>query len=242
MDGELGRVLDLLEQHGAHDNTLAMFYSEQGISAPFAKWTLYDAGVKTSLVVRWSNRVPAGETSSALLQINDLLPTWIEAAGGVPAPEIEGRSMLNLLLEAGQRHRDVVYGIQTTTGINANLEPYPIRSIRDERFKLIWNLVPDNRFTNLITEQGSDGFYFSWRDRGETDAHARALFERYQHRPEFEFFDLEADPHELTNLAEMAEHRERIAAMLEQLQAWMQDQGDLGLQTEIEAPQRQGPP
>lgn len=240
MDGELGRVLDLLEQHGAQENTLAMFYSEQGISGPFAKWTLYDAGVRTSLVVRWSNRVPAGRTSSALLQINDLLPTWIEAAGGIPAPEIEGRSMLSLLLEAGPRHRDVVYGIQTTTGINANLEPYPIRSIRDERFKLIWNLVPDNRFTNLITEQGSDGFYFSWRDLGETDAHARALFERYQHRPEFEFFDLEADPHEMTNLAEMAEHRERIAAMLEQLQTWMRDQGDQGLQTEIEAPTRQG--
>lgn len=240
MDGELGRILDLLEQHGADENTLTMFYTEQGIGAPFAKWSLYDAGVRASLVVRWDHRVPAGRTSSALLQANDLLPTWIEAAGGVPAPEIEGQSMLDLLLEAGSEHRDVVYGIQTTTGISANLEPYPIRSIRDERYKLVWNLVPGNRFTNLITEQGNGGFYFSWRDLGETDAHARELFERYQHRPEFEFFDLEADPHEMTNLAEVAEHRERIAGMLERLQAWMRDQGDLGLQTEIEAPTRQG--
>ena len=240
MDGELGRILDLLEQHKAHENTLTMFYTEQGIGAPFAKWSLYDAGVRASLVVRWNDRVPAGRTSSALLQVNDLLPTWIEAAGGVPAPGIEGRSMLDLLLEAGPEHRDDIYGIQTTTGINANLEPYPIRSIRDERYKLIWNLVPGNRFTNLITEQGNGGFYFSWRDLGETDARARELFERYQHRPEFEFFDLEADPHELTNLAEMAEHQERIAAMLEQLQAWMRDQGDLGLQTEMEVPTRQG--
>ena len=240
MDGELGRVLDLLERHGAHENTLAMFHTEQGIGGPFAKWTLYDAGVRASLVVRWHDRVPAGRTSSALLQTNDLLPTWIEAAGGVPAPEIEGGSMLDLLLGAGPEHREVVYGIQTTTGINANLEPYPIRSIRDERYKLIWNLVPGNRFTNLVTEQGNGGFYFSWRDLGETDAHARELFERYQRRPEFEFFDLEADPHEMTNLAELAEHRERTAAMLERLQAWMRDQGDLGLQTEIEAPARQG--
>ena len=34
MDGQLGQVLDLLEQHGALDNTLTMFYSEQGISGP----------------------------------------------------------------------------------------------------------------------------------------------------------------------------------------------------------------
>ena len=43
-----------------------------------------------SLVARWSRRIPAGETSAALLQINDLLPTWIEAAGGAVPPEIEG--------------------------------------------------------------------------------------------------------------------------------------------------------
>ena len=242
MDGQLGQVLDLLEEHAAHQNTLTMFYSEQGISGPLAKWTLYEAGIRTSLVARWSRRIPAGRTSGALLQINDLLPTWIEAAGGAVPPEIEGRSMLGLLLEPGPKHRDVVYGIQTTTGIIANVAPYPIRSIRDERYKLIWNIAYENRFTNLVTEENRDGFYFSWRDAAETDPAAQALYERYQHRPEFEFFDLEADPHEMTNLAEAPDHRERIAALHARLQAWMDDQGDLGLQTEIEAPQHQSRP
>ena len=163
MDGELGRILDLLEQHGAHEDTLTMFYSEQGISGPFAKWTLYDAGVRSSLVVRWNHRVPAGATSSALLQINDLLPTWIEAAGGVPAPEIEGRSMLDLLLEAGPVHRDVVYGIQTTTGIVANLGTLS-RSDRSARaLTTDLDLVPVNRFTNPH-HQGQRRLLFSWRD------------------------------------------------------------------------------
>ena len=242
MDGQLGQVLDLLREHAAHENTLTMFYSEQGISGPLAKWTLYEAGIRTSLVARWSRRIPSGETSAALLQINDLLPTWIEAAGGAVPPEIEGESMLHLLLEPGPKHREVVYGIQTTTGILANLEPYPIRSIRDERHKLIWNMAHENRFTNLVTEENRDGFYFSWRDAAETDPAAQALYERYQHRPEFEFFDLAEDPHELNNLAESPAHRERRAALHERLQAWMKDQGDLGLQTEIEAPQHQSRP
>jgi len=239
MDGQLGRVLDLLETHGAHENTLTMFYSEQGISGPLAKWTLYEAGIRTSLIARWSRRIPAGRTSAALLQINDLLPTWIEAAGGSPAPEIEGRSMLGLLLEPGPKHRDFVYGIQTTTGIIANLEPYPIRSIRGERYKLIWNLAHENRFTNLVTEENRDGFYFSWRDAAETDPAARELYQRYQYRPEFEFFDLHTDPHELTNLADAPEHGERIQGLLGKLRAWMTDQGDRGLETELEARQHQ---
>ena len=242
MDGQLGQVLDLLREHAAHENTLTMFYSEQGISGPLAKWTLYEAGIRTSLVARWSRRIPTGRTSAALLQINDLLPTWIEAAGGAVPTEIEGRSMLDLLLEPGPKHRDVVYGVQTTTGIIANLEPYPIRSVRDDRYKLIWNIAHENRFTNLVTEENRDGFYFSWRDAGETDPAAKALYERYQRRPEFEFFDLEADPHELSNLAHDPSHKERLAAMHARLRAWMEDQGDLGLQTEIEAPQHQSRP
>jgi len=242
MDGQLGQVLDLLEEHAAHENTLTMFYSEQGISGPLAKWTLYEAGIRTSLVARWSRRIPAGRTSTALLQINDLLPTWIEAAGGAVPPEIEGSSMLDLLLEPGPKHRDAVYGVQTTTGIIANLEPYPIRSIRDQRYKLIWNIAHENRFTNLVTEENRDGFYFSWRGAGETDPAAKALYERYQHRPEFEFFDLEDDPHELMNLASDPAHRGRIEELHEQLQAWMEDQGDSGLQTEIEAPAHQTRP
>ena len=240
MDDQLGRVLNLLDRHGQDENTLTLFYTEQGMGAPFAKWTLYDAGVRGSLVARWTGRIPAGQTSAALLQVNDLLPTWIEVAGGQPAPEIEGESMLDVLLNARSEHRDVVYGIQTSVGIVSNLEPYPIRSIRNDRYKLIWNLAPENRFTNIVSEDNNGGFFESWRDRAATDAHARALVERYQHRPEFEFYDLQADPNELINLADLPEHEERIGALRTLLEAWMEDQGDEGLATENAALQRQG--
>ena len=235
MDDQLGRILDLLDRHGQDESTLTMFYTEQGMGAPLAKWTLYDAGVRGSLVARWPGQVPAGQTSAALLQVNDLLPTWIELAGGQPAPEIEGEGMLDVLLNARSEHREVVYGIQTSVGIVANLEPYPIRSIRNDRYKLIWNLAHENRFTNIVTENNNGGFFESWRDRAAADARARVLVERYQHRPEFEFFDLQTDPHELTNVADRPEHEERIAALRTLLEAWMEDQGDEGLATENEA-------
>ena len=240
MDDQLGRLLDLLDRHGQDENTLTMFYTEQGMGAPFAKWTLYDAGVRGSLVARWAGRIPVGQTSAALLQINDLLPTWIEVAGGQPAPEIEGEGMLDVLLNARPEHREVVYGIQTSVGILANLQPYPIRSIRNDRYKLIWNLAHENRFTNIVTENNNGGFFESWRDRAAADARARVLVERYQHRPEFEFYDLQADPHELTNVADLPEHEERMAALRTMLEAWMEDQGDEGLATENEALEHQG--
>ncbi len=232
MDGQLGQVLDRLEQYAQQDNTLIMFYTEQGMSAPFAKWTLYDAGVRGSLVVRWRGRIAPGRTSNALLQINDLLPTWIEAAGVWPAPDLEGHSLFPLLLAPDipndeLQHHEFVYGIHTTTGILNAQEPYPIRSIRDQRYKLIWNLAPEDRFTNIITETGSDGFFYSWRALSSTDERARELVTRYQHRPELEFYDLEADPHEQVNLAGRAEYLDRQETMHRRLRAWMEEQDAL---------------
>ena len=235
LDDEFGSVLRILENNGVADDTLTMFYNEQGMAAPLVKATLYEAGVRGSLIARWGDRIPAGRTTDALVQINDLLPTWIEAAGGEPAPAIEGRSFLHLLLEPGPGHRDVVYGIHTNTGQVANLDPYPIRSIRDRRYKLIWNLAHENRVTNQFTERDHVGFYFSWRARAETDAYARTLVERYERRPEFEFYDLQEDPHETINLADAEEHGQHVADLLERLRAWMEDQGDKGLETELEA-------
>ncbi len=55
-------------------------------------------------------------------------------------------------------------------------------------------------------------------------------------------FVLEVDPYEMTNLANAPGYGERIEAMLSQLRAWMEDQGDRGLQTEVEAPQHRSRP
>ena len=239
MDAQLGRALDLLEERGLELNTLTMFFTEQGMGAPFAKWTLYDAGVRGSLVARWPGRIPAGQESAALIQVNDLLPTWIEVAGGWSPAAVEGRSLLSVLLDPTAEHREVVYGIQTTTGILSALEPYPIRSIRDRRYKLIWNLAPDNAFTNILTEESRSGIFSSWR--ASADPGAQQLVTRYQHRPELELYDLEADPHELDDLASSPGHRERLREMLQQLKQWMAEQGDEGLRTEVEAPSHQVP-
>lgn len=240
MDAQLGQVLDRLEQHAQYNNTLIMFYTEQGMGAPFAKWTLYDAGVRGSLVARWRNRIAPGRMSSALLQVNDLLPTWIEAAGAWPAPDMEGRSLLPLLLASDDEllHREFVYGVHATAGVPIARTPYPIRSIRDRRYKLIWNLAPENRFTNVIAE---NGFFDSWRALSSTDERARELLTRYRRRPELEFYDLETDPHEQINLAGRAEYLDRQEAMHRRLRTWMEERGDEGLATELQAPDRQAP-
>ncbi|MBN4046838.1 DUF4976 domain-containing protein, partial [bacterium AH-315-P07] len=128
-----------------------------------------------------------------------------------------------------------IYGIQTTVGINQARQAYPIRSITDGRYKLIWNLLPENKFTNIVTEIDRCEYFQSWRALAKTDAHARDLVTRYQIRPQFELYDLNADPDELHNISNRPEHSDRIAVLHKKLQQWMTDQGDQGIPTEMEA-------
>ena len=77
----------------------------------------------------------------------------------------------------------------------ANLAPYPSRSIRDERYKLIWNMSarrtgsrtssPSRTATASTSRGGSAGRPMPGRG---------SCYERYQHRPELEFFDLSGGP------------------------------------------------
>jgi hypothetical protein len=67
----------------------------------------------------------------------------------------------------------------------------------------------------------------------ENDPVVAKLASRYHTRPELEFFDLETDPYEMENLASDPAHASRITALRKQLDAWMVQQGDEGMVTEL---------
>ena len=67
------------------------------------------------------------------------------------------------------------------------------------------------------------------------DATAKELVGKYHFRPEFELFDCDADPLEMTNLADKPEYKRIVDRLHGKLQDWMTAQGDLGVQTELDA-------
>lgn len=234
MDQEVGRTLDLLDEQGLTDNTAFIYTSDQGPQLPHAKWELYDYGINVPLIVRWPDAVEAGHVSEAMVSSVDVLPTLIELAGGTPPSDLDGQSFLPVLRQETDQHRDVVYGTHTRDGM---MNYYPIRAIRNERYKYIWNLAPERVFTNHITnsnqfrERGGAGLFNSWMEKANRDEEARKRLRFYQQRPEEELYDLKKDPHELHNRADdtaLQEVKDRLHA---QLQHWMGRQNDEGRTT-----------
>lgn len=232
-DGQLGFLLETLDEAGLNHDTIVIYASEQGAALPFAKWTLYDAGVRSALIVRWPPEIAAGATSGAMIEYVDVVPTLLAASGGEEIG-LDGLSFLDVLRAEHDSHREYVFGIQTTRGIIHGPD-YPIRSIRSRRHKLILNLASQNTFASTITHAPRDAVFESWWDANPERARA------YGERPAVEFYDLEADPWERRNIAEDPAHAERIAGMRRVLDEWMKSVGDQGLETERDALRHMNP-
>ncbi|KAA5541786.1 sulfatase [Roseiconus nitratireducens] len=229
-DDQVGQLLQMLDKHQLSDNTLVMVVSEQGNSMPFAKWTCYDNGLQSAMVVRWPGKVKPGSVTDAMVEYVDVTPTFVDAAGGTPAPALDGKSMMGVLTGATDEHKQYVYGIMTTKGIINGNDSYPIRSVRSRTHKLILNLQPDQTFTNACTK--SPEFLSMVEAAKDGDEPSERAVLRYQHRPAVEFYDVINDPLEMHNLADHPEFADEIAVLRKELESWMKSQGDQGVETE----------
>lgn len=251
LDTQVGALMKLLDESGQSESTLVLFVSEQGCSLPFGgKWSLYDTGVRTSAIVRYPPLVKAGTRSTALMQYVDVVPTFIELAGADPAaidtgcPDaagqrgFDGRSFVSVLTGATTTLRDHIYAQHTTVGVIGYKEPYPSRMVRDTRYKLIRNLAPENTFTIGGIHKGQP--IESWQEDAKSDPRLAARVQWLFKRPGEELYDLETDPFEMNNLAADPAKAEIKARLQAELDAWMKQQGDKGMETEMLAPARQG--
>lgn len=234
-DGQVGQLLSLLDKHGLAENTVVMVVSEQGNSMPFAKWTCYDNGLQSAMVVRWPGKIKAGSVSDAMVEYVDVTPTFLDIAGGESSEQVDGKSFRRVLLGDATEHKQYVFGEMTTRGIINGNACYPIRSVRSRSHKLIVNFQHDQEFTNACTK--SREFVSMVKAASEGDQHAAAVVKRYQYRPEIEFYDVGKDPLEMNNLAGDPRYADEIAALRSQLDGWMKSQGDQGVETELVANQ-----
>ena len=237
-DSQVGEIVELLEKHKLADNTMVMVVSEQGNAFPFAKWTCYDHGLQSAMIVRWPGKVKAGSETDAMVEYVDVTPTFIDVAGGKPIAPVDGKSFLPVLRGKTDAHKEHVFGIMTTRGIINGTDAYAIRSVRDARYKLILNLNHESKFTNACTKMP---LFLSMVAKAETgDATAKRLVHNYHHRPAVELFDLKKDPLEMSNLAGQTDLKKVQINLRAKLEAWMKAQGDKGVATELKAKERQG--
>lgn len=193
MDTGLGRVLDRIEKLGLNDNTIIVFFSDNGGNMydfadgalPTHNWPLrqgkasvYEGGTRVPCVVVWPGKTSPGTVSDGLLSSVDFYPSLLEMTGLTPVPgEIMDGVSQTTLFQGGASARTNVF------------VHYPHSTPATGTFAGCW------------VRQGN------WKL-------IRFFYDNPDSTHRYELYNLAADPHEMTNLAD---HNPALVTQLDAL-------------------------
>ncbi len=254
IDQGVGRLVEILKAAGLYDKTLIVFTSDHGMAFAGGKTTVYEGGLRVPMVVRDPYVEKRGVESDALISHVDITPTLLEFAGGLnpktngPKDPIDvkqywkerdvamldnrdggkafhsyqGKSWLHCLSQPDQPHHETIFASHTFHEIQMY---YPMRVIRDSKYKLIWNIaypLPYPFASDLWVAS-------SWQAqlaKGADAPYGNTTVGRDIQRPEFELFDIAADPDETTNLATSPGHADVLETYQAKLKAMQKEMDD----------------
>lgn len=222
MDGDMGKMIAELEKRGLMENTIVVFLSDNGMPFPRAKGTLYDSGIQTPLVFMWNHKIkPGTKHSNGLVSTIDLAPTLLDLAGIEIPGHMYGSGFKELLFDNFKRGSEFVFSERNWH----DTDEY-IRSVRSEKYKLIYNAyyeLPHGTSMDLSTS-------LSWYDLKKEQREGRLKKEQNQvfqcPRAMVEIYDLETDPNELDNVADKAEYREPGRKLADRMVEWQKKTND----------------
>ncbi len=152
LDDGIGRVLTALDETGLAENTIVVFTSDNGGSLRHAqnndpwrdgKQSHYDGGLRVPFMVRWPGKVEAGSQSDNAGLVFDLFPTFQQAAGATPSPELDAVSLLPVLAGGEIETPRDLYFVRREGGIRYGGKSYHAL-IRDE-----WKLLQNDPYSPL---------------------------------------------------------------------------------------------
>lgn len=227
VDRQVGQLLQQLEDDGLAENTIVFFIGDHGRCHIRGKQFLYEAGVRIPLIVRWPKHIQAGSVSDELVSSLDICQTIVKLAGAKPAHELHGLYLFGNDLPARKYvhfNRDKMDDTHDA-----------MRAVRSDRYKLIHNLMPERAYCQLNEYKERQYPILALMNVLNMQGKLNPIQARFMAaaKPEFELYDLQADPHEINNLADDPRHAETKAELLAEINRWREDVNDVGVTEEF---------
>ncbi len=223
LDRKVGAVLTRLEEDGLADNTIVVFMGDHGRCHVRGKQWLYEGGIHIPLIIRWPEKIKAGQVNDNLISAIDISATSLHFAGIDPPEHMEGQVFW------GPNAEERRYIIAARDRCDETVDR--IRCVRTKRFKYIRNYHPERPYLQLnrYKEKQYPVLRLMRRlhEQGElTPEQEKLMADR---RPKEELYDLRSDPHELYNLADNARYNRVLNRMRSILNNWIHETGDHGV-------------
>jgi arylsulfatase A-like enzyme len=113
MDRNVGLLLAALEESGAADDTIVVFWADHGWKlgdhSSWCKHTNFECDTRVPLIVRHPKMASAKGNTDALVELVDLYPTLCDLAGLAKPKHLQGKSLLPVLKDPNAAHRAMAY-------------------------------------------------------------------------------------------------------------------------------------
>ena len=223
LDSYLGDLLRVLDESGKSSKTVVVYIGDHGADVMRGKRTSYEGGVRVPMIIRWPGS-QGGQLRKELVSLLDLYPTFCEIAKTKVPSNLAGRTLKPLLHGETPPWRKYLF---TEFHLHSNHNPWPQRTVRDERYKLIFN---------PLAGQVNPGYEFTMSKKffhaseGELLSHASdsvlAAYKLMRKPPMYELYDLNKDPHEFNNIFDDVEHDKTRTRLISELKKWQSETGD----------------
>jgi arylsulfatase A-like enzyme len=189
VDKSVGRILDYLKESGLEENTIVVYTSDQGFYLGehgwFDKRFMYEESYRTPLVMQWPGTIKPGSVNTDIVSNLDFAQTFLDAAGAPLPGDMQGGSMLPLLMgEKSTNWRTAhYYHYYEYPGVHSVKRHYGIAT---DRYKLIhfyydideWEMYDLEVDPHEMQNVYDDPAYSTTREELHTTL--RTLQEKYQ--------------------------------------------------------------
>lgn len=235
MDRKVGKLIEKLKEDGLADNTIIVFFGDNGQAHARGKQFCYEEGFLVPLIIKWPKNFQApahfipGTQDARLLHGIDLAPTMIDIAGSAKPQKMQGHIFLGAHRQPDQEY---IFGYRD----RCDMTVMRIRSVRDKRWRYIRNFtpwVPFLAFNEYKTSQYP--VWTLWPKLNEEGKLTPAQqFAVQPSMPEEELYDMDNDPWQLNNLAgaDRPDIKQTLLRMRTVLEKWIIETDDHGSEFE----------
>ena len=230
IDIRVGWILEQLKEDGLSDNTVIIFFGDNGsLDARGIHWC-WDTGLRVPLIVYWPEtldappKYKAGTLNDEIISLLDITATTLQIAG-IPRPlSMQSRVFLGENVEPPR-----TYAFSARDRIDETVNR--IRSVREKRYHYMRNYIPGQGFSSLNRyKEKCCAVKPLMRELYAAGQLTGAAAELMEPLPYEQLYDTWNDPHEIFNLAESdnPEHLEALQRLRAALDTWIAETGDQG--------------
>lgn len=231
LDRRVGVILDALKNDGLADNTIVIFFADNGrLDVRGIHWC-YDSGLRVPMIIRWPRNFPApegcrtGTVNEQVISLLDLTATTMDFAGLKRSPLMQSRIFVGPHADPPRK-----YAFSARDRIDETVNR--IRSVRDERYRYNRNFMPEQSLAalNRYREKCFLVMPLARQLHAEAKLKGPALALVAPRLPDEELFDTKTDSFEINNLADSknVDHRQALLRLRTALEVWITETGDCG--------------